>query len=422
MTRLVARPSEGVHEYRFGRSISEPPELHFHYHTFGTELEVLVQPKIHLQECDWNTFAEYISDTFIEEKIYAEIVEVEETKDREFDFSTWAITGDGSIIQNRKDGERRLELISHIGGTLMHRVGEALHSYRRLWHRLENEVDILDSGPGYESCGTHVHVSVFGPVSGRSDVRSFGYYRLLAKAVVYFERCVDSLMPLHRRRNKFCRSNRYNSRLRSFSMPQIMQAIDDIEEQPRTAGSPDGFTQLIDLLCPPLENGNHRFFYRWNFTNLANSDPRRSSVEFRQPPGSTTAHQATFWPQFALAFVHGAALCKIKGVVAPVPDPDARSGPEIDPSRPGTMDLLSRFLGSGAKHVGGVDPGLVRNFVEGKKKLEDGPYDEKPFGPEDEAYIQANERNGKVMVKKIQAHADIYFGLNKTPICGRECY
>ncbi|KAI4166334.1 MAG: hypothetical protein LQ342_000224 [Letrouitia transgressa] len=397
MALLVARPGEGVQSYHFNRSTPESPKLHYHFHIFGTELEVLVKPKIHLQGCDWDTLVKYLRDTLNQGEIYAEVVE--NTKDREFDFKTWAITSE-SIIQ--KDGEQGFELISHIGETLLDRVGEAFSSYKRLWQCLENEVDIVDSGPGYESCGTHVHVSVFGPITDRSEVQPFNYYRLLAKAVVYFERCIDSLMPLHRRQNKFCRSNRYNSELRSRSMPQIIQDIDNIEEQPQTHETADSFTKLIDLLCPS-ENGSGRW-YRWNFTNLTNSDPRHSTIEFRQPPGSTTAHQATFWPQFALAFIHGAALYNIKGIS---PVTDAWSGPEIDSSQPPTMDLLCNLLVSGGKLVRGVDSGLIRNFVEGKKKLDEGLYDEEPFGPEDNAYISNIERDGKVIAKKLQARANI---------------
>ena len=296
-------------------------------------------------------------------------------------------------MQNRGDGELGLEIISYIGHTLFNSAATTFLSYSNLWKCLESEVEIVDSGPGYESCGTHVHVSVFD-----RKRHSREHFKLLAKAVVYFERCVDSLMPPCRRHNKFCRSNRYNSKLKSLSMPQIIQAIEDVGWRSETPEF-----QLVDLLCPVLENGSHRY-YRWNFFNLTNPNPHRWTVEFRQPPGSTTAYQAKLWPQFALAFIRGAALYNIKGISLG----NRSLGPSIDSSHPATMDELSMMLVKGGTGVNGVDTGILRDLVEGKEMLDEGSCDEESFGPEDDQYIEAKERAGKVIADKFQAHAETF--------------
>ena len=101
--------------------------------------------------------------------------------------------------------------------------------------------------------------------------------------MVYFERCIDSLMPPHRLRNPFCKSNRYNSALRSYNMPAILAKIDEIREEPDTPEGPDGRKKLVDLLCP-ADNSSERW-YRWNFTPLLRPDRKNAQSNFGSPPG-----------------------------------------------------------------------------------------------------------------------------------------
>jgi hypothetical protein len=70
----------------------------------------------------------------------------------------------------------------------------------------------------------------------------------VAKGVIWFEGFIDSLMPDHRLGNVFCRSNRYNVRLREKSIPKIIEMIDAIE--PDTPDGTSGIKTIVDLLCP----------------------------------------------------------------------------------------------------------------------------------------------------------------------------
>jgi hypothetical protein len=60
-----------------------------------------------------------------------------------------------------------------------------------------------------EKCGTHVHISI-APTSWEKALGILGGpgpLKRLALAVLYFERCVDALMPPSRLNNRYCRSN-----------------------------------------------------------------------------------------------------------------------------------------------------------------------------------------------------------------------
>ena len=72
------------------------------------------------------------------------------------------------------------------------------------------------------------------------------------------------------------------------------------------------------------------------------------------------------------------------------------------------MDRLGKMLAIGSRYVYDLDSGHIQLFLEGKEKLEDGPYEEEPIGPEDDGYMQAKTRTGKIVIEKIEAGAEAW--------------
>ena len=177
----------------------------------------------------------------VNNKIENEILESTEYSD----YRKWIITSDGSIGRDLSVKKWGLELVSSVMWPDHHWS----LSCSRVWNSLTSDFEVLRT----TSCGTHVHVSM---VPGPKIAGTFDKVKRIAKAVVYFERCVDSLMPADRLQNRFCRSNRYNSALRSCSMSEILNMIDEIEERPLLSDSserPNCYDKLVELLCPDDE-------------------------------------------------------------------------------------------------------------------------------------------------------------------------
>jgi len=141
-------------------------------------------------------------------------------------------------------------------------------------------------------CFTHIHIA---PASG--------YWALdqakgLAKSALYFERCLDALVPPYRRKSVWAKSNRNNVYFAELSMAECFGRID---AQPTfegvgarmnwcSASSPTGAA----LGAKPGADFQHDAF-RWNFAGLSAEGGGFGTVEFRQPPGSTSGSEAIAW-------------------------------------------------------------------------------------------------------------------------------
>ena len=273
-----------------------------------------------------------------------------QVEDESNSYVDWTLTGDGSIRDDRKHNAWGIELISPINPI----IGEAqwYSELLTIWKVLDNWYDVTLS----DTCGTHIHLST--NVGWWSDF--VDRLREIAKAVVYFERCIDSIMPPHRLSNPFCKSNRYNPVLRSLRMEDIFRIIDDAETAEK----------LIDIICAD-GNGSSARSYRWNFTRVADSD--QCTVEFRQPPGSICHDDAMLWSNFAFVFIHAAVAYMHKN----------------DPAQLATLDKLQDFLLDGC-HVSGVgaisDIKSIKNLFAGKEKLNEGiPHE--PLASQEETEI-----------------------------------
>jgi hypothetical protein len=174
----------------------------------------------------------------------------------------------------------------------------------------------------------------------------------MTKAILYYERCVDTLMPPRRRNNKYCLSNRRNPKLKDKSTQDIFDEIDNITK--RTDLLRDQWIrQIMSLMCcmsfiplaalEDLKKAGEQTIplvtyvernMRWNFEPLA--EGVKGTIEFRQPPGSNSYADAHFWTTFTRAYVYGAMHAK------------------IDASKEPTLESFQAFLINGAQ-VAGMD-------------------------------------------------------------------
>jgi hypothetical protein len=159
--------------------------------------------------------------------------------------------------------------------------------FRTLFHTLNNYFELTTT----HQCFTHVHI-----------IPTPGFWQLdqakaLAKAALYFERCLDTLVPPYRQKSVWAKSNRNNRYFLELSMAECFDRIDAQGTFEGLAArmnwcssvSPTG----VALGAHPGADFQHDA-YRWNFVNL-NEGGGFGTVEFRQPPGSTSASEAITW-------------------------------------------------------------------------------------------------------------------------------
>ncbi|KAL1843844.1 hypothetical protein VTJ49DRAFT_7195 [Mycothermus thermophilus] len=140
-------------------------------------------------------------------------------------------------------------------------------------------------------CFTHIHI-----------VPATGYWELdqakgLAKSALYFERCLDELVPPYRRKSVWAKSNRNNFYFLTSTMPECFAIIDaqttfeglGARMNWTSAASPTGRA----LGAQPGADFQHDAF-RWSFVGL-NEGSGFGTVAFRQPPGSTSASEVIGW-------------------------------------------------------------------------------------------------------------------------------
>ncbi|KAK4098766.1 hypothetical protein N658DRAFT_499002 [Parathielavia hyrcaniae] len=159
---------------------------------------------------------------------------------------------------------------------------------RTVMHALNAHFELTTT----HQCFTHVHVA---PASGFWELDQA---KGLAQSALYFERCLDALVPPYRRKSVWAKSNRNNQYFLGLPMAKC---FDLIHAQATFEGlsarmnwcsseSPTG----IALDAKPGVDFQHDAF-RWNFTALGQQGGGLGTVEFRQPPGLTTASEAIGW-------------------------------------------------------------------------------------------------------------------------------
>jgi hypothetical protein len=176
----------------------------------------------------------------------------------------------------------------------------------------------------------------------------------LAKAILYFEPAIDSLLPSSRSSAYWCQRNRVNPTLKALTLPQCFEHLD-------YCGSTDDVIRAMCLYPARSAYGRANGYtedfvhgvYKWDFSGLDHTDPSATgTLEFRQCPGSRSADEARTWVELAVGFVAGA----IENIGM------------IDPEGDVNMEELWWLLGLGVQGSGiGDMRSMEKLFVGGKK-------------------------------------------------------
>jgi hypothetical protein len=236
------------------------------------------------------------------------------------------------------------------------------------WKALEVGFDIEATPQG----STHVHLS---PVPGSWNLEQV---KGIAKAAVYYERCIDALVPGHRRINNWCKSNRWNHRFNELSIAEIFQEIERQLQTEEVAACMCWCSKTSPTGLGLDATGDLKHYtFRWNLTSLISS---KGTIEFRQPPPSTSAENSIDWIMFAVSFARWAL----------------QHGGTLDPSKPGRLDDLYQHVSRGAQLSQVRDSSFLQRLFQGVEPLQDGElHDLKGITPDEveQLRMKAEERN-----------------------------
>ncbi|KAK8052119.1 hypothetical protein PG993_003504 [Apiospora rasikravindrae] len=230
-----------------------------------------------------------------------------------------------------------------------------------------------------ESCGTHVHVSP-SPKYGWDDSYLVELQRI-CRTAVYFERCIDALVPPRRRRSHWCKSHRHNLHFRGHSMQEIFDKIDQVETS----------SDLAKLMCPsPDGHDSTSRDYKWNFSSMERKEGqtkrRAHTIEFRQPPGIEEENDALFWTCFKIAFIEGAHLY----------GRSKSEGGLLDANKTGQLEDLLQLVLLGYKCTDQLSEDIklvFQNFFRDKEHLPEDQEDEEELTPTNVREIQDADGN-----------------------------
>lgn len=132
--------------------------------------------------------------------------------------------------------------------------------------------------------------------------------RALSKAIVYFEPCLQSLLPSHRARgNSDCKQNyTENPYLKPESIRRCFEIINELSS----------IADLKDVMNNDRSEASHTKSYAWNFTDLSwNSEKQRvdGTIEYRSPPYAKNASECLAWMEMAVTFASAARMAADRG-------------------------------------------------------------------------------------------------------------
>ncbi|KAK1776924.1 putative amidoligase enzyme-domain-containing protein [Copromyces sp. CBS 386.78] len=208
-------------------------------------------------------------------------------------YKVWTITSDHSIQSKPTEYKHAMKFVSPFF---------RFSSFSTWIDHFESFMQVLNRDfetTSTHECSTSIHLAPLDldhPKWSRSDMRA------LSKSILYFESCLDAVMPLYRRTSVFAKSNRNNRQMGNLTMAECFSYLDSLSERKHIA---------IEMVrCDPNSStgralGQRSDFahsgYRWNFLNLVHNKSR-GTIEFRQPPGSTTPGEAITWINLAVCF------------------------------------------------------------------------------------------------------------------------
>ncbi|KAL2173779.1 putative amidoligase enzyme-domain-containing protein [Thermothelomyces heterothallicus CBS 202.75] len=188
-------------------------------------------------------------------------------------YQKWIVIKNSTLPSNPAENLFGVELVSSIFYTQQRH--KWIPELRETWRVLESGFEVHAT----KECSTHVHLS---PASGPWTLSAA---RGVAKAAIFFERCIDGLMPGHRRIiNPYCMSNR----LADLGERMCWCSRDSVHARQTL--------HQDDFVHP---------HFRWNLTALTES--RTRTIEFRQPPASRNARDTLAWILFAACFTRWAS-------------------------------------------------------------------------------------------------------------------
>lgn len=198
----------------------------------------------------------------------------------------WSVASELCIPSRPRDHHFGMKLVSPF--FRFSKRAEAWQSdLRAVFRTLNSHFELTTT----HQCFTHIHITP-----------ETGFWQLdqakgLAKSALYFERCLDALVPPYRRKSVWAKSNRNNRYFAGLSMAECFGQVD---AQTTFAGLGMRMN-LCSALSPTgaalgAKPGNDFVHdaYRWSFVGLTEGGGY-GTVEFRQPPGSTSAAEVSAW-------------------------------------------------------------------------------------------------------------------------------
>ncbi|KAH6637185.1 putative amidoligase enzyme-domain-containing protein [Chaetomium tenue] len=309
---------------------------------FGVEIELVLRSR-YQKHTTFTSLASEICQRLKEAQVPSHIGNLLQKTGATETYQEWTIIQDSTLPSNATENKFGVELVSPIFHIQQKHIW--ISQVQQTWRVLEREFEVHSTN----ECSTHVHLS---PSNGPWSLNEA---KGVAKAAIFFERCIDALMPGHRRINPYCMSNRWNPEYNELSIPLV---FDDISQA-------DDKLDLGDRMCTCSKDSIHAQntmreedfvhpHFRWNFTTLTE---RTRTIEFRQPPASKNARETMTWIILAVSFAQWAS---------------ERANTTLDPADTPEIGDLRRYVMAGA-HISGVADdmllGLLDDLFRGTNRL-----------------------------------------------------
>jgi hypothetical protein len=250
----------------------------------------------------------------------------------------WTIASELSIPSRPRDYRFGMKLVSPFM-RFCRRPEVWQAELRAVFRALDDGFEITTS----HQCFTHIHI-----------VPDAGFWTLnqakgLAKSALYFERCLDALVPPYRHRSVWAKSNRNNRYFLGMSMAECFERI-DAQGTFEALGARMNWCSSasatgLALGAKPGHDFQHDAF-RWNFVNL-NEGGGFGTVEYRQPPGSASASEAIAWVMLV------ACLARLS----------CGAGGELRPGEKPQLKSLGEWLLYEAEWCGMPHKGLLKGLI-----------------------------------------------------------
>ncbi|KAG6357495.1 hypothetical protein INS49_013372 [Diaporthe citri] len=250
-----------------------------HEMRIGLEIETLLgQRDANAKELSLENFAKMAAKSYnakIDRKKYLTMhADIGGTWDGD-EYKDWSLTDDATIVGATKT-KYPVEFVSPI---LHYDATGIWRAHVQNLFKTMRELYLLESN---RSCGFHVHLS---PAAGAWSLQEL---KAICMAVVYFEDAFEAIVPEHRRGNQWIKSNRIdNPELASLPTAKIFERIKACKNA----------VEISDLMHSDR-------YYAWNFTNLYYGG--KATIEWRRPPGVTTAEGSLVWAELAIDFLQSA--------------------------------------------------------------------------------------------------------------------